>query len=108
MSVFHQKRQPVPTLLKGIASLAVALAAVFLLLCGARTAAKSSREEEIRVLTRNLQRAAVQCYALEGFYPPNASYIQEHLGVTVDENKYAVHYEIFASNVAPEITVVPR
>lgn len=55
-----------------------------------------------------LRRTAVTCYAAEGFYPPNVDYMVQHYGLQYDERSYRVHYEIFASNLMPEITVVEK
>ena len=55
-----------------------------------------------------LRRTAVACYASEGFYPPNVAYMVQHYGLQYNENMYRVHYEIFASNLMPEITVLER
>lgn len=55
-----------------------------------------------------LRRTAVSCYASEGFYPPSVAYMQEHWGLQYDEETYAVHYNRFASNLMPDITVVER
>ena len=66
----------------------------------------SGRGEEGRQqLEDALRRAAAACYAAEGVYPPNIDYITEHYGVQIDE-RYRVFYEIFASNLMPEITVL--
>ena len=53
-----------------------------------------------------VRRAAVACYAAEGAYPPGVEYMVEHYGLTVDETRYIVHYEIFAENLMPDITVL--
>ena len=55
-----------------------------------------------------MRRAAVSCYALEGAYPATYADLKARSGVAVDERKYKVFYEIFASNIMPEITVVRR
>ena len=55
-----------------------------------------------------LRRTAVSCYALEGFYPPDVTYMQRHYGLQFDEKAYIVHYELIASNWMPEITVQER
>ena len=59
-------------------------------------------------LENALRRTAVACYASEGFYPPDVAYMVQHYGLQYDEDAYRVHYEIFASNLMPEITVVKR
>ncbi len=55
-----------------------------------------------------LRRAAVACYAAEGIYPPTLDYLKQHYGVQIDENRYAVFYEVFADNLMPDITVLVK
>lgn len=69
---------------------------------------KGRQEEGKRILTESLRRTAVACYGAEGFYPPNVSYMQTHYGLQYDEARYQIHYEIFASNLMPNITVVEK
>ena len=52
--------------------------------------------------------AAMQCAAVEGAYPARLSYLEEHYGLIVNHQDYAVTYEAFASNVPPSVVVVPR
>ena len=54
------------------------------------------------------RRAAVTCYASEGIYPPDTDYIAEHYGVTIDDDRYVVFYDIFAENLMPDITVIMK
>ena len=53
-----------------------------------------------------VRRSAVACYAAEGIYPPNLEYLEEHYGIRVDRERYTVMYEIFASNLMPDVTVL--
>ena len=55
-----------------------------------------------------LRRTAAACYAAEGFYPPSVAYMVTHYGLQYDADAYRVHYEVFASNLMPEITVVEK
>ena len=55
-----------------------------------------------------LRRTAVSCYAAEGFYPPDVSYLMDHYGLRYDADAYWVHYELFASNLMPDITVIEK
>ena len=77
------------------------LGAVFRLEAGRREEGKGQLEAILR-------RTAVSCYAAEGFYPPDVSYMQEHYGLQYDEDAYVVHYERTASNWMPDITVLER
>ena len=52
-----------------------------------------------------IRRASVQCYAIEGRYPPSVDYLEENYGILIDRDKYDVFYSGFASNFMPDITV---
>lgn len=68
----------------------------------------NSAEEGRKQLETAFRRAAVACYAAEGIYPPDIAYLTEHYGVQVDSRRYNVHYEVFAENLMPQITVLQR
>lgn len=65
-------------------------------------------DEGRQQLETALRRAAVACYAAEGVYPPTLDYLTEHYGVQIEESRYTVFYEIFASNLMPDITVLEK
>lgn len=64
--------------------------------------------ERLSQLEEAIRRAAVSCYAIEGFYPADTDYLVENYGLIIDESKYTVFYDAFASNILPEITVLPN
>ena len=68
-------------------------------------AKKKSDEESFNILSEAIIRSAVQCYAIEGFYPPDIEYLENNYGLLVDHDKYVVSYSIFASNIIPEVEV---
>lgn len=92
----------------GLWILPAVLAAAILFFSGLSRVDRTGSEEGRRLLEEGLRRAAVACYAAEGIYPPTVDYLEEHYGVQVDRDRYAVFYEIFAENLMPEITVVER
>lgn len=55
-----------------------------------------------------LTRAAVSCYAAEGVYPPDLDYLIEHYGIQINDDLYTVKYEVIASNLMPDITVLEK
>jgi len=67
---------------------------------------KGQDAEDKQQLESALQRAAVACYAAEGIYPPDLEYMKEHYGIQIDEETYTVMYDVFASNLMPDITVL--
>ena len=68
-------------------------------------AQRKSDEESYNILSDAIMRSAVQCYAIEGFYPPDIEYLENNYGLLVDHNKYFVGYSVFASNIIPEVQV---
>lgn len=64
--------------------------------------------ERTEAVTDAIRKASVQCYALEGSYPPDVTYLMAHYGLQLDLTRYAVRYEVFASNIMPEIEVHER
>ncbi len=89
-----------------VLGLCVFLAAAVWMVRGVRQTAAASDEEGRLMAEQAVRRAAVSCYAVEGAYPESYAYLKEHYGVAVDEQTYAVFYEVFASNIMPDITVV--
>ena len=84
----------------------VLLGTVFLV--AINNTAGSSREEAKKALEDSIRHSVVSCYALEGRYPPTMDYLKEHYSILLDESRYVVYYDIFASNIMPEITVIER
>lgn len=81
-----------------------ALIIVFFLFATISTQQRSdARETEL--VQAAITRAIVTCYAVEGQYPSSLSYLYENYGVSVDESRYAVFYDAFASNVMPSVQV---
>lgn len=78
------------------------------MLSGVRAASEASEQEGLRQAELSVRQAAVSIYALEGAYPESYEALKLSSGIAIDEEKYAVVYEIFASNIMPEITVVRR
>ena len=64
------------------------------------------RSEGREQLEDAVRRAAVACYAAEGIYPPDLEYLEEHYGIQVDRDRYTVMYDVFASNLMPDVTVL--
>lgn len=74
----------------------------------ARLFGSKADAESLSLAHQSVQRAAVQCYALEGAYPDSLTYLEEHYGVSVDQAHYLVDYQYIAANLMPDITVLPR
>ena len=55
-----------------------------------------------------VQRSALQCYAVEGAYPPDLQYLEDNYGLQVNKKDFYVTYEAFASNLPPTVRVTVR
>ncbi len=55
-----------------------------------------------------VQRSALQCYAVEGAYPPDLRYLEENYGLQVNQQDFYVTYDAFASNLPPTVRVTRR
>lgn len=67
-----------------------------------------TREDRLSALSDAIRRASVQCYAIEGRYPPSVEYLEDHYGIIINHDYYNVFYDGWASNIMPEITVLPK
>ena len=79
---------------------------LFFVLSGLQEASSASDAEGMRIAEESIRRAAINCYASEGMYPQTYVYLKENYGIAIDESKYMVHYQIFASNIIPDIAVI--
>jgi len=82
------------------------LAVVGMIIYGLRQTEASSRSEGFRILEESIRRAVILNYAVEGRYPESIDYIENRYGIFIDKTKYKVHYDIFASNIMPDIAVI--
>ena len=88
-------------------SAAALLLLVGVFAAGALSFAGKAGQKGEESLRRAVTRASVQCYAIEGRYPPSVEYLEENYGVRIDRDRYNVFYNGFASNVMPEIVINP-
>ncbi len=88
--------------------------AVCLLLAGAGVVGYRNRvpadmeEDTVLSIRKAVRESALQCYAVEGVYPPDIEYLQENYGLRINTDAYIVAYEAFAENQMPNIKVVKR
>ena len=86
-------------------SIAVYMCVIVFVVVGIMSISKNSKSKEVEEITKQINKSISLCYAIEGFYPPNLEYLEENYGIDVNKEEYVVHYEIFASNIAPQIKV---
>lgn len=67
-----------------------------------------SSRQNLDLTRQSIRRATIQCYAIEGVYPSDVSYLEENYGLVIDHDKFFVEYSGFASNIMPSIEVYER
>ena len=65
-------------------------------------------EQGIKLTREAAIRTAVECYAIEGIYPPNVKYMEDNYNLSYDKTKYYIHYDAFASNIMATIEVYEK
>lgn len=101
----YRKKGAWVSLIFGIALFA---AVAVWIVSGIGKASSASDKEALRLAEDAIRKAAVSVYALEGAYPATYDDLKAQSGIAVDEEKYIIQYDIFASNIMPEITVLDR
>lgn len=67
------------------------------------------RKEQSKILTEQaIRKASLQCYANEGMFPSNISYLEEYYNLSIDYDNYYIIYESIASNFFPQIGVYSK
>ena len=67
-----------------------------------------NQAQEKRILSTALSRSITQCYALEGFYPPDLDYLRDHYGFTYDIDHFFIDYQYIGSNMRPDVTIIEK
>ena len=93
-------------ILKSCLPFIIAAAVLWISLTSVGNLSAGSKIEERQHLEDALRRAALSCYASQGYYPPDVEYIEDRYGIQIDRENFAVFYDVFAENIMPEIDVV--
>jgi type II secretory pathway pseudopilin PulG len=97
-----------PALVGRVIALAIISAAIGFALFSIIKASEKNSGKQAAQIQEMMERAAIQCYALEGAYPPDIRYFTRY-GVNIDEERYYYRYEQnMMGNYMPEIFVIPR
>lgn len=69
---------------------------------------KNLEEEGAAALQTAVEQCALQCYVVEGGYPPNLSYLENHYGLQINRENYYVVYHVIASNIPADVQVLKK
>lgn len=87
-------------------TIATAFAVLLTLVFGMNYIESSQQDEQIAVIETAIKKATIQCYSLEGAYPPNVEYLIDYYGVALDRNEFTVLYVTQGANIMPQISVI--
>ena len=99
------KKNRAPWILSLFVLLCVVLLAGFFWL---KDPARDLSEESAAAIREAVRSSALQCYAVEGVYPPDLAYLEDNYGLHVNTGDFYVTYDAFASNIAPTVIVTPK
>ena len=92
----------------------IAAAVVAIFVYGFLTVPKTADEKMLGATERAINTALTTCYATEGFYPQDISYLEKYYGLQIEYKKFDVTYEkdeidllLGRDNTRPVIKVVP-
>ncbi len=89
-------------------SLLLFIAIIVLFIFAINNVANQNISNETQILTDALNKDIIHCYSIEGKYPPDIEYMEQHFGLNYDHNKYIINYEYIGSNIMPNVTVIER
>ena len=90
----------------GIKKILVIVLAIVLLIFGVQYFSNSRFMDEKNLLSEAISRDMIHCYCVEGFYPPDIEYMEEHFGLKYDKEKYFVDYKVVGKNIMPTYEIV--
>ena len=86
-------------------NIAIAAAVLILLLVLIKHISADQGAQAEASLKQNVLQAAVQCYAIEGSYPSDVPYLEQHYGVSNNARKYEVTLIPADDGSLPEVEV---
>lgn len=103
-SVQKKSYQPAKILL----SVGVFLIVLSVFVQGITSLSEGTRKRQKESLENAVMRDVTYCYTVEGAYPESLEYLEEHYGLTYDEDLFFVDYRISGANIFPDITVIEK
>lgn len=64
--------------------------------------------QNLQTMRAAIQKSIVSCYAIEGIYPPDVQYLEDHYGVVINHSRYVVRYDFAGANIMPSVEVLEK
>lgn len=92
--------------LRSIAAITLAIAVIAAGALSLGSLRKTTVEKSMEAAESAVRRSAALCYALEGAYPQDISYLVSEYGLRLNSGEYVYHYRYLGDNLLPEIAVL--
>ena len=89
-------------------SLILVIALIFICLSNIDGFWEGKQEKSTKSIEEAVKKMALECYALEGSFPPSVEYLKENYGLIVNNYAYFYHYQANGSNMPPDIRVMKK
>ncbi|WP_044933519.1 hypothetical protein [Butyrivibrio sp. AC2005] len=86
----------------------ILVAVVVFFFIGVTQISDSTLDKQEDSLYTAIERDIVQCYSLEGIYPPSLEYLEEHYALVYNKDLFFVDYRPIASNIYPDVTIIRK
>lgn len=69
---------------------------------------EDKQEKSTNSIEEAVRKTSLECYALEGSFPPSIEYLKDNYGLIVNNDAYFYHYQANGSNMPPDIRVIKK
>lgn len=107
MNRFKKKKLHIKLSFKNL-SIILFLLVMILFFYGVINLGSSTVARQETALQNAIEKDIINCYALEGFYPPSLTYMKEHYGLHYNEDLFFVDYQPVGSNLFPNVTIIRK
>ena len=90
------------------ASIILIIAFIFICIINIDGFWDGKQEKSTKSIEDAVRKMALECYALEGSFPPSVEYLKENYGLIVNNDAYFYHYQANGSNMPPDIKVMKK
>lgn len=97
-----KKKSRVPEI---VAIAIVVILALLVILWACKVPTKTIKDDAGAAVKSAVQRSALQCYVVEGVYPPDLKYLEDNYGLQVNTEDFYITYDAFSENLPPQVTV---
>ncbi len=101
-----KRESSIPSIIGKLVKIIIVFAILFIFFIGINEISSGNVERQQESLQEAVERDIVQCYSLEGIYPPSLEYLEDHYGLIYDKKLFFIDYRPVASNIYPEVTIL--